>query len=39
VRNPLEQKFVPYQAMTYLTFYQPDERGERHFETWAGAFA
>jgi hypothetical protein len=39
VRNPLEQKFVPYQAMTYLTFYQPDERGERHFETWSGAFA
>jgi hypothetical protein len=39
VRNPLEQKFVPYQAMTYLTFYQTNERGERNFEAWSGAFA
>jgi UDP-2,3-diacylglucosamine pyrophosphatase LpxH len=38
VRNPEAQKFVPYQSMTYLTFYKPEERGERHFEAWAGAF-
>ncbi len=39
VKNPKEQKFVPYQAMTYLTFYQENERGERNFEAWSGAFA
>jgi UDP-2,3-diacylglucosamine pyrophosphatase LpxH len=38
VRDPKAQKFVPYQSMTYLTFYDAEERGERHFETWTGAF-
>jgi hypothetical protein len=38
VRNPGAQKFVPYQSMTYLTFYDCEERGERHFEAWTGAF-
>jgi hypothetical protein len=38
VRDPEAQKFVPYQSMTYLTFYDREERGERHFEAWTGAF-
>jgi hypothetical protein len=39
VKNPREQKFIPYLAMTYLTFYQEKERGQRNFEAWSGAFA
>ncbi len=39
VHKPEEQKFVPYQVLTYLTFYQGDERGGRKFETWSGAFS
>jgi len=39
VRNPKDRKFIPFQAMTYLTFYQETERGERSFEAWSGAFA
>lgn len=39
IKDPKEQKFVPYQTMTYLTFYQENERGERNFEAWSGAFA
>ena len=39
IKNPLEKRFVPFQAMTYLTFYQESERGERSFEAWSGAFA
>ncbi len=31
--------FVPYQTMTYLTFYKDDERGGRRFEAWSGTFA
>ena len=38
IKNPAEQKFVPYQALTYLIFYKDDERGGHHFETWSGAF-
>jgi hypothetical protein len=38
VRDPEAQKFVPYQTMTYLTFYDREERGERNFEAWTGAF-
>jgi hypothetical protein len=34
-----EQKFVPYQVLTYLTFYKDDERGGRRFESWSGAFS
>ena len=39
MQNPHEQKFVPYQTMTYLVFYQEQERGERNFEAWSGTFA
>lgn len=39
VRKPEAQKFVPYQSMTYLTFYDRREHGERSFEAWSGAFA
>lgn len=38
IRNPQEQKFVPYQSMTYLTFYDRLEHGDRNFEAWNGAF-
>ncbi len=37
VRKSEAQKFVHYQSMTYLTFYDKDECGERKFETWSGA--
>lgn len=37
--KPEEQKFVPYQVLTYLSFYRGDERGGRRFETWSGAFS
>jgi hypothetical protein len=30
---------VPYQALTYLTFYTKEEHDGRHFETWSGAYA
>lgn len=39
IQNPKEQKFVPYQALTYLTFYSPEEHDGRRFETWSGAYA
>jgi hypothetical protein len=39
VYKPEAQKFIPYQVLTYLTFYQDDEREGRRFETWSGAFA
>ncbi len=39
VKKPEEQKFVPYQSMTYLTFYKDDEREGRQFETWSGTYA
>jgi hypothetical protein len=38
VKNPNAQKFVPYQSMTYLAFYDGEEHGERNFETWTGSF-
>ena len=37
MHHPQEEQFVPYQLMTYLAFYQGDERGGRRFETWSGA--
>lgn len=37
--KPEEQKFIPYQVLTYLTFYKGDERGGRRFETWSGAYS
>jgi UDP-2,3-diacylglucosamine pyrophosphatase LpxH len=39
VCKPEEQKFVPYQVLTYLAFYKDDKRGGRRFETWSGAFS
>ncbi|MBN2385888.1 MAG: hypothetical protein JXB85_02630 [Anaerolineales bacterium] len=39
VYKPKEQKFIPYQVLTYLCFYKDDERGGRHFETWSGAYS
>lgn len=38
IKNPAEQKFVPYQALTYITFYKDEEREGHHFETWSGAY-
>jgi len=38
-KNPKEKKFVPYKALTYITFYKEDEHDDRHFETWTGAYA
>jgi UDP-2,3-diacylglucosamine pyrophosphatase LpxH len=37
--KPREQKFIPYQVLTYLTFYSDDERGGNRFETWTGTFS
>lgn len=34
--RPEAQKFVPYQVMTYLTFYKEDERRGRRYEVWSG---
>jgi len=38
-KDPKEKKFVPYKALTYITFYTDNEHDERHFETWSGAYA
>lgn len=37
-KDPKAQKFVPYQMLTYLIFYQGDERGGRHIEAWSGTY-
>ncbi|NOY98744.1 MAG: hypothetical protein GXP40_06010 [Chloroflexi bacterium] len=37
--KPSEQKFVPYQVLSYLAFYRDGERRGRRFETWTGAFS
>ncbi|HXF85076.1 MAG TPA: hypothetical protein VNK49_06770 [Anaerolineales bacterium] len=39
IKNIEEQKFIPYQTLTYLTFYKEGEREGRRFETWSGAYA
>ncbi len=39
VFKPEEQKFIPYQVLTYLSFFKDDERAGRRFETWSGAFS
>lgn len=39
VYKPEEQKFIPYQVLTYLCFYSNGERRGRRFETWSGSFA
>jgi hypothetical protein len=37
--SPGEQEFIPCETMTYLAFYQADERSGRPFETWSGTLA
>ncbi len=37
IKDPSEQKFVPYETLTYLTFYKDEERAGQLFETWSGA--
>ncbi len=39
VHKPKEQKFVPYQVLTYLAFFPDGQGGARRFETWSGAFS
>lgn len=39
INKPEEQKFIPCQVMTYLTFYKDDERLGRCFESWSGSFS
>jgi UDP-2,3-diacylglucosamine pyrophosphatase LpxH len=36
---PGEQEFIPSEMMTYLAFYQGDERSGRPYETWTGTLA
>jgi UDP-2,3-diacylglucosamine pyrophosphatase LpxH len=38
MKNPREQKFVPYQALAYLTFYTDGEYQGRLFDTWSGMY-
>jgi len=38
-KNPREKKFIPYKALSYITFYKETEHDDRHFETWTGAYA
>jgi len=38
-KDPKQKKFVPYKALTYITFYKKDEHGDQDFETWSGAYA
>ena len=39
INKPEEQKFVPYQVLTYLSFFKEDERQGQSFETWSGSFS
>ena len=39
IKNPRDQKFIPYEALTYLAFYLDQEHDERRFETWSGVYA
>ena len=34
-----EQKFIPYQVSTYLSFYKNGEHQGRRFEVWSGSFS
>ena len=36
---PGEQEFIPSETMTYLSFYQGDERSGRPYESWTGTLA
>jgi UDP-2,3-diacylglucosamine pyrophosphatase LpxH len=37
--DPSEQEFIPTETMTYLTFFEGDQRSGRPFETWSGTLA
>jgi len=37
--SPGEQEFIPSETMTYLAFYQGDERNGRPYESWTGTLA
>jgi UDP-2,3-diacylglucosamine pyrophosphatase LpxH len=39
IYKPRQQKFIPYQVLTYIAFYKGDESGGRKFETWSGTFS
>lgn len=39
IYKPENQKFIPYQVLTYLIFYREDEYRGRRFETWSGSFS
>lgn len=39
IHKPRNQKFVPYQVLTYLAFFEGDESQGRRFETWSGSFS
>ena len=39
INKPEEQKVIPYQVLTSLSFYKDDERQGRLFETWSGSFS
>jgi hypothetical protein len=39
IRNPREQKFVPYQTLSYAAFYTEGERSGQNFEVWTGTYA
>ncbi|MBT3187931.1 MAG: hypothetical protein HN736_13745 [Anaerolineae bacterium] len=39
IHKPYEQKFVPYQVVSYLAFYKDDQRRGHRFETLSGIFS
>jgi hypothetical protein len=39
INKPEEQKFIPYQVLTYVSFYKDEEFQGRRFETWSGSFS
>jgi hypothetical protein len=39
VNNPGEEKFIPYQVLSYLSFYKDDQRSGRRYETWTGSLS
>lgn len=39
INNPDEEKFVPYQVLSYLSFYKDDQRSGQRFEAWSGSFS
>ena len=39
IHKPHEQKFVPYQVVSFLVFYRDDQRKGHRFETLSGTFS